>query len=202
MNDFFAGLLHDVANTSAIEYIAVITGVMSVWYCRRQNILVYPLGLINVLIYVFLFFKAGMYANMSINAVFFVTSIYGWYNWSRNSGTGKLMVSQLQPRQWIMFSILIAVLSGGLFLLLARFTDSKAPLMDSFTTATFIVAMWLQAIKKVETWILWIAGDVLMIPLSVSMGLAFTSIQYVAFLLLAVSGYVEWSRSLKSSRNL
>lgn len=199
MTDIWGTLLTEIINTSVIEYIAVITGIISVWYCRKENILVYPFGLVNVLIYVYLFFKAGMYANMAINAVFFITSLYGWYNWSRNSEGSSLRVTILSPIYKTLFVIVIAIISLVLYFILKRYTDSPIPWMDSFTTALFIVAMWLQAIKKRETWILWIAGDILMIPLSIFMGLAFTGLQYLAFLFLAISGYIEWTKSYKTT---
>lgn len=198
MNEFFAGLATELANTTVVEYIAVATGVMSVWYCRRENILVYPTGIVNVLIYVYLFFKAGMYANMGINAVFFITSVYGWYNWSRQTDGEPLRVTLLSRRQSLLFAVLIGIFTVALYFVLKKFTDSPVPWMDSFTTSMFIVAMWLQAIKKRETWVLWIAGDILMIPLSMAMGLAFTGIQYLAFLFLAISGYIEWTKSYKA----
>jgi len=198
MTDIWGALLAEVANTSILEYIAVITGIISVWYCRKENILVYPFGLVNVLIYVYLFFNAGMYANMGINIVFFITSLYGWYTWSRNTEGESLRVSTLSTSQKSIFTIIIGSISLVLYFVLKYYTDSPIPWMDSFTTALFIVAMWLQAIKKRETWILWIAGDILMIPLSIFMGLSFTGLQYLAFLFLAVSGYIEWTKSYKS----
>lgn len=199
MNDFISGLMSGIANTTPLEYIAVFTGILSVWYCRRENILVFPTGLVNVGIYVYLFFKAGMYANMGINAVFFITSIYGWYNWSRGSSEEKLIVTTLHGSKIWLFAMTTILISIILYFILTRFTNSPAPLMDSITTAIFIIAMWLQAIKKRETWLLWIAGDVLMIPLSIVMGLHFTAVQYLAFLGLAVSGWIEWTKSYKTN---
>lgn len=199
MNDFISGLMSGIANTTPLEYIAVFTGILSVWYCRRENILVFPTGLVNVMIYVYLFFKAGMYANMGINAVFFITSIYGWYNWSRGSSDEKLIVTTLHGSKIWIFAMTTILISIILYFILTRFTNSPAPLMDSITTAIFIIAMWLQAIKKRETWLLWIAGDVLMIPLSIVMGLHFTAVQYLAFLGLAVSGWIEWTKSYKTN---
>ncbi|MDD2964879.1 MAG: nicotinamide riboside transporter PnuC [Bacteroidales bacterium] len=199
MNDFISGLMSGIANTTPLEYIAVFTGILSVWYCRRENILVFPTGLVNVMIYVYLFFKAGMYANMGINAVFFITSIYGWYNWSRGSSDEKLIVTTLHGSKIWIFAMTTILISIILYFILTRFTNSPAPLMDSITTAIFITAMWLQAIKKRETWLLWIAGDVLMIPLSIVMGLHFTAVQYLAFLGLAVSGWIEWTKSYKTN---
>lgn len=198
MTELAGTLLNDVINTSVLEYIAVATGVMSVWFCRKENILVYPTGIVNVLIYIYLFYDAGMYANMAINAVFFITSIYGWYNWANNANGGPLRVTALSRPQIFQFSFIIIAVGIILYFVLKQFTSSEIPISDSFTTALFIVAMWLQAIKKLETWILWIAGDILMIPLSMSMGLAFTGLQYLAFLFLAISGYFEWRKSLNT----
>lgn len=195
--DVWQTLLENIINTSATEFVAVIFGLLSVFFIMRQNILGYPTGLVNVSIYVWLCFKAGLYANMGINIFYFIVSLWGWYQWSRKQvGEEKLRVSRINRIQQFYVLLSIFVLTIGLWRLLRHFPESSSPFFDAFTTAVFILAMVLQAYKKLESWILWILGDIIAIPLFAFTGLAFTGLQYLAFLGLAVSGYLTWKKSL------
>lgn len=193
--DFYHLFVQNVLQTTLIEVVAVVFGLLSVWYSMKVNILVYPTGIVSVLIYVYICFFAGLYADMGINFVFFIMSVYGWYNWSKTtSNKPKLAVTFSSVKQHII-AFGIAVFSfAALSFLLSKFTDSTVPYIDSFTTAIFIVGMWLMAIKKVENWIYWIIGDVVSIPLYFYKGLVFTSFQYTVFLVLAIMGYYAWRR--------
>lgn len=198
MPQFLSQLYSNILDTSWLEVVAVIFGILSVWFARKENIWVYPTGIVNVLIYVYLCFFAGLYADMAINAFYFVMSVFGWYNWSRRvDSTHHVPISGLNFKQWLLYILLIAVAFGIIYYVLLNFTDSTVPVFDSFTTSLFIAGMWLMAIKKIENWILWIIGDVLVIPMFAIKGLAFTSIQYIVFLVLAIMGYFEWRKRLK-----
>ena len=197
MPDIFAQLYSNILDTSLLEVVAVVFGILSVWFARKENIWVYPTGIINVLIYVYLCFFAGLYADMGINAFYFVMSVYGWYNWSRKDAESHhVPISKLSLFQWIISILLIAVAFALIYYILLKYTDSTVPLFDSFTTSLFIAGMWLMAIKKIENWLLWILGDLLVIPLFAMKGLVFTSVQYVVFLILAIMGYIEWRKRL------
>ena len=203
MPDIFAQLYSNILDTSLLEVVAVVFGILSVWFARKENIWVYPTGIINVLIYVYLCFFAGLYADMGINAFYFVMSVYGWYNWSRKDAESHhVPISKLSLFQWIISILLIAVAFALIYYILLKYTDSTVPLFDSFTTSLFIAGMWLMAIKKIENWLLWILGDLLVIPLFAMKGLVFTSVQYVVFLILAIMGYIEWRRRLKKKQLL
>ncbi len=197
MPEILSQLYSNIIDTSWLEVFAVIFGILSVWFARKENIWVYPTGIVNVLIYVYLCFYAGLYADMAINAFYFVMSVFGWYNWSRRTGNNDhVPISTLSLVQWVFYVILIAVAYGIIYYVLINYTDSTVPRFDSFTTALFIAAMWLMAIKKIENWLLWILGDVLVIPMFAIKGLAFTSVQYIVFLVLAIMGYIEWRKRL------
>jgi len=201
MPEILSQLYSNIIDTSWLEVIAVIFGILSVWFARKENIWVYPTGIINVLIYVYLCFYAGLYADMAINAFYFVMSVFGWYNWSRRvDSTHHVPISSLSLVQWVFYVILIAVAYGIIYYVLLHYTDSTVPRFDSFTTALFIAAMWLMAIKKIENWLLWILGDVLVIPMFAIKGLAFTSVQYIVFLVLAIMGYIEWRKRLNPGK--
>lgn len=197
--DLFHTLVQNARDTRISEFIAVITGILSVWYARRENILVYPVGIVSVLIYVYLCFISGLYADMGINLFYFFMSVYGWYNWTRRDNeTHKVIpVSFCTPKQNALFALLTFVLSGIIYAVLSTWTDSTVPVLDSVSTAIFITGMWLMALKKTENWIYWIIGDVLAVFLFSYKGLVFSGFQYIVFLALAISGLIEWWKRSK-----
>ena len=198
MPEILSELYSNILDTSWLEVVAVIFGILSVWFARKENIWVYPTGIVNVLIYVYLCFFAGLYADMAINAFYFVMSVFGWYNWTRRvDNTHHVPISSLNMKQWLFYVLLIMVAFGVIYYVLSNYTDSTVPVFDSFTTSLFIAGMWLMAIKKIENWLLWILGDLLVIPMFAMKGLAFTSVQYIVFLILAIMGYIEWRKRLK-----
>ena len=197
MQEIIAQLYRNILGTTWVEVMAVVFGILSVWFARKENIWVYPTGIVNVLIYVYLCFNAGLYADMAINAFYFVMSVYGWYNWSRKDENQHVLpISKLNLAQWMLYILLVAVAFGLIYYVLVHFTNSTVPAFDSFTTALFIAGMWLLALKKIENWHLWILGDLLVIPLFAMKGLVFTSVQYIVFLILAVMGLVEWRKRI------
>ena len=197
-NSFWEIFYQNILDTTLLEIIGVFFGILSVWYSKKVNILVYPTGIISVLIYIYICFFAKLYADMGINFVYFVMSIYGWYNWTRKSG-GKTVVpiSFCSKREHFINLIMFIFFFIGLTYILKNFTDSNVPIWDSLTTAIFIVGMWLMAMKKVENWLFWIIADVISIPLYFYKGLVFTSFQFTIFLILAILGYIEWKQKYK-----
>ncbi len=195
-------LIQNIEDSSALEIIAASLGVVSVWYAKKANILVYPTGIVSVLIYVFICYNAQLYADMGINAYYFVFSVYGWIMWSRkDENKEELPVTYSNLKTWLV-SIGVFVLSVVVIQVLLRifkagdtaYWSTFVPYTDTFTTAVAILGMWLMAVKKVENWLFWIAADVVSVPLYLYKGLVFTSLQYFVFLVLAVMGYFEWRR--------
>jgi nicotinamide mononucleotide transporter len=194
----FQTLYENVLASSWVEALAVITGLLSVWYARKENILVFPTGIVSVLIYVYLCFTVKLYAEMGINAFYFVMSVYGWVKWSRKAdGKPARPITRASVKEWIYSIAGFAVSFVALVYVLKNYTDSNVPVWDALTTAIFIIGMWLMALKKIENWLAWILGDLISIPLYASKGLALTSIQFAIFLALAVAGYLEWSSKFK-----
>ncbi len=196
---FWSNLL----DTSLLEFTAVVFGLLSVWFAKQEKILVYPTGIISVLIYVYICFGIKLYADAGINLFYFGMSVYGWYKWTRKASKPRLKISASNLQNW-MTSILMFLISGLIILLLLKYFkaddieywSTRVPYIDTFTTAIFIVGMWLMAIKKLENWIFWIIGDVISIPLYAYKGLVFTSFQFLVFLVLAIMGYMTWRRKL------
>ena len=185
-----------------IEIVAVVFGVLSVWYAHKENIWVFPLGIINVLIYIYICISTQLYANASINAVYFLTNVYGWYNWSRtNDEQGTLQISRNTIKQNVLWFISAILLYGAITWILRianqddpAYLNSILPWIDGMNASFFLCATILMTIKKIENWWFWIAGNVLSIPVYFSQGLYFTSLQYAIFLVIAIMGLIEWNK--------
>jgi nicotinamide mononucleotide transporter len=190
-------LLENIRNTSWLEVTGVGFGLLSVWFAKKENILVFPTGIVSVLIYVYICFHAKLYADMGINFFYFVMSVYGWYKWSRKDDSKQtLTISSMSGKEWVFFLSALVAFFGILSYALVNFTDSNVPYLDSLTTAIFLVSMWLMAIKKIENWLGWIVGDLISIPLYAYKDLVLTSFQFTVFLIIAILGYIEWKKRL------
>jgi nicotinamide mononucleotide transporter len=186
----------------ALEIIAVIFGLLSVWYAKKDNILVFPTGIINTSIYVFLLYKWSLLGDMMINFYYFVMSIYGWYIWTRKTGdVPEYPIASITNHEkklsFIIFSLTVAFVVA-VYLFFNKFTNWMS-YADTFITGVFFVGMWLMAKRKIENWIFWIIGDVVSIPLYFAKGYTFTSFQYIIFTILAVSAYLEWKKTLNNN---
>lgn len=190
-----------------IEMFAALLGIISVWYARKENILVFPFGIVNVLIYIYICFTARLYANAGINAVYLISNIYGWYMWARkDENNGSLQITRNTSKQnvWSWVSVVVVYVAAFFVLREANKTDpdylhSYLPYIDSFNTSFFLVATILMAVKKAENWVFWIIGDLVSIPIFISQGLYFTGIQYMVFLVLAILGWIEWKKKVEFS---
>ncbi|MFN1835044.1 nicotinamide riboside transporter PnuC [Balneola sp. MJW-20] len=198
MESILDGIITGVQNTAPEEWIAVITGLLSVWYSMKENILVYPFGIVSVLIYVYLAYNYQLYADMGVNAYYFVMSVYGWYHWKDTGGERKQIPVTINDKRENLIMITMFIGSFGLLAwFLMNFTDSDVPVWDALTTAFAIVGMWLMARKKLESWIAWIITDLISIPLYFYKDLVLTSFQFLFFTIIAVGGLIAWYRSMK-----
>lgn len=197
MEYFIDGIINGVIQTTALEWIAVSTGLMSVWFSMKENILVYPTGIVSVLIYVYIAFNYQLYADMGVNFYYFVMSVYGWHHWldTKDESKEQIPVTVNDAKEWV---ISISLLVGSFLILvfvLMNFTDSDVPIWDAATTCFAILGMYLMARKKLENWIAWIITDLISIPLYFYKGLVLTSFQFLVFTILATMGYFAWKRS-------
>ena len=190
-----------------IELTAAIFGVISVWYARKEKILVFPFGIINVAIYIYICFEARLYANAGINMVYLASNIFGWYMWSRTGDDNqRLQIRRNTPRQQVItWSSVLLIYLAVYFLLRwvnredAAYLASWLPRIDAFNTSFFLVATVLMAVKRLENWHFWIIGNIVSIPIYASQGLYFTSGQYTVFLVLAIMGLREWNAKAKNN---
>jgi nicotinamide mononucleotide transporter len=185
-----------------LEIVAVIFGLLSVWYAKKDNILVFPTGLVSTSIFVYLLWKWTLWGDMMINGYYFVMSIYGWYHWTRKKGdTEEFPISKIsssEKRIAIILFIFTVAFVVSVYHYFDKFTTWYA-YVDTFITGIFFVGMWLMAKRKVENWIFWIIGDVISIPLYFAKGYTFTSFQYIVFTVVAIFGYLEWKKISDSS---
>ncbi len=185
-----------------LELIAVIFGFLSVWYAKRENILVFPTGIISTAIFVYILWIFGLLGDMLINAYYFSMSIYGWYLWTRKvDATHFIPITRTSYKEkgysLLLFLLTVAFVTG-VYIWFDKFNNWTA-YVDTLTTAIFFVGMWLMAKKKLENWTFWIIGDVISIPLYLFKGLIFTSFQYLLFTLIAIFGYLAWKKNLNKS---
>ena len=182
-----------------LELFAVIMNIISVFYAKRNNILVYPTGLIGTGIFVYILLNFSLLGDTIINVYFFSMSIYGWYFWSRKKD--EVLVNKVSTinRNEIKYLVILAISSLIFIYFLYDYFDkwnNWTAYLDNITTAIFFVAMWLMARRKIESWIFWIIGDLITVPLYFYKGLTISSIQYIIFLILAVLGYISWKKIL------
>ncbi len=185
-----------------LELFAVIMNITSVVYAKRNNILVYPTGLIGTGIFVFILLNFSLLGDTIINAYFFSMSIYGWYFWSRKKD--EVFINQVSTinRNEIKYLFILAISSLIFIYFVYDYFDkwnNWTAYVDNITTAIFFVAMWLMARRKIESWIFWIIGDLITVPLYFYKGLTISSIQYIIFLILAVLGYISWKKILNKN---
>jgi nicotinamide mononucleotide transporter len=181
------------APTTWAEVLGFATGLVNVALLVRRNILNWPVGILNVLLLMLVFWTAGLYADAGLQIVYVVLGLYGWWAWLYGgSGRSELVVRSTTRTEWLVLGIAGAVLTAGLWLFLDRLTESTVPLADALTTALSLLATYGQSRKLVESWWLWIAADLIYIPLYGYKDLWLTAILYVAFLALCVLGLRAW----------
>ncbi|MFM7896785.1 MAG: nicotinamide riboside transporter PnuC [Flavobacterium sp.] len=186
----------------ALELVAVVFGVISVLFARKNNILVYPTGLVSTILYVYILFEFQLYGDLIINFYYTIMSFLGWYLWSKTKNGHDEFPISIINRKEILVSTLIFTITltfvALVYQFFDKFTDWTA-YVDALTTGLFFVGMWLMAKRKIENWILWIIADAISIPLYFYKGLTFSSFQFILFTIIAILGYKEWKRFLQKT---
>ena len=182
-----------------LEFLAFSFGIISVIYAKKENILVYPTGIICTVITVYILYKAQYFGDMMMNIYYSLMSIYGWWNWSRIQNDKYLLKITRFSKNDLGLTVFLFLLTVTITYAVYRFnlTEIKIPnYIDMFTSGLFFTAMWLMANKKLESWIFWIIGDIITVPLYAYRGLGMLSLQYIIFTILAIQGYIEWKKHL------
>jgi nicotinamide mononucleotide transporter len=196
-------LYHQVKQTSYWEWTSTISQITSVYFAQKNNVFVYPTGILGVVIAAYLYFFVAsppLYAEGCVHIYYFFVSLYGWWVWTRKN-------AQDQPEYPILwcthaerlFSVLIWTTSWlVLYLVLDLLTDSNTPELDSFVSSSAITAMWLMAKRKVENWLFWIISNVIAIPLHIYKSFYLFTLMYLIFLIMAVIGHKKWVSQVQS----
>lgn len=211
-----------------LEFTAALFGIISVFFAKKENILVYPTGIISTGIYVYLLSQWNLYGDLIINIYYTLMSIFGWYMWSKIIDDKKNHIPITRTSTMDKFKAIGIFLFTSIFVIIVyryynvmpnvlNFNESvqyaftnltsgsldkfrqATPFIDTFTTGIFFAAMWLMALKKIENWTLWIIGNIASIPLYFVKGYGFTGIQYIIFLILAILAYKQWKKTLNSN---
>jgi nicotinamide mononucleotide transporter len=208
MSSLLESIYNGLVQTTWIEAIAVISGIVSVWYSRKENILVFPTGLLNTTIYIYLSFKGHLLGEASVNLYYTIMSLYGWYLWTRKNQTNQELILQItnsntkeRIQQFLFFAGVYAIIYFALVYLKKSFAPEAIPWADALASASAYTAMWLMAKKKVESWFWWVLTNIASIPLYFIKGYTFTSVQFIVLLILAIAGWIEWSRKANDGKN-
>lgn len=206
MNFYYQQFLIGLQNAAWYEIVAAFAGIASVWFSRIESIWVYPVGLINTIIYIFISYKYHLLGEATVNFYYTVMSIYGWWLWARKdeqTHTYLLNITKSTRKEWAQQLLFFAAIFIIYYLVLhyakQYFFEGVIPFADAFATATAFTGMWLMAKKKVESWYWWLATNITSIPLYFVKNLMFTSVQYMVLLVLAIFGLLEWKRKTASA---
>lgn len=206
VSEFIHAFWEGLRATSAWEAIAVIAGIVSVYFSQREHVLVYPTGLINTIIYIYLSYAGGLIGEASVNFYYTVMSIYGWFLWTRTNNRHEHVwqIRFSNKREWLQQLLFFAVCYGVIFFILQEvkkgFAPGAIPWADALASATAYTGMWLMARKKVESWYWWIATNLASIPLYATKGYAFTSVYYLILFFMAVVGLISWKRKANAAK--
>jgi nicotinamide mononucleotide transporter len=205
LTEIYQQFIAGMPQTGPIEYIAVVAGIVGVWLGRKENILVYPIGLINTIFYIYLSIKGHLLGEASVNLYYTIMSIYGWILWSKKDKQKQevlLHVTYSNRREWIQqilfFVLFYIVIFAALTWAKNAFAPEAIPWADALASATAYTAMWLMTKKKVESWLWWFATNIASIPLYFIKGYVFTSVQYVILLVISIVGLIEWQKRARA----
>lgn len=187
---------------SFIELFGFITGAACVALLVRQNIWNWPLGITNNLIFIVLFYRTGLYADVGLQGFYIAISLYGWWTWLHGGKDhGALKVSRVRPATGVLLALVVLGTTGLLSWLLRRYTNSTVPVLDSLITALSLIAQFMLTRKWIENWLVWIAANCISVGLLIYKGLYVTSALYLVYQVLCVMGLLEWRRALRTETN-
>lgn len=204
MFDFFFGAYKEASMLQiALESIVFVFGIFSVWYAGKENILVYPTGIIATIITVYLLYIIDYYGDMILNGYYSIMSVYGWYNWSRQkNGDTVLKISRTNTSEKIkgiiIFVVTLVVIYG-----VYHFSGKEIlpeNYIDIITSGIFFTGMYYMALKKIENWTLWIIGDIVSVPLYAYRGYGILAVQFAIFTVLAIMAYISWYKTINREK--
>jgi len=180
---------------SLLEVAGVISGLLCVYLAAKNIIWNWPLAIISVVIYIFIFYDSHLFADMGLQVYFLAVNIYGWYFWSKKSPTAtKTPVTSIKQREVILSAVAIVVFTFLLGWTLFNHTTASYPYLDSFCTACSIVSQFFMARKVLQNWLLWVFVDAIYVGIYIFKDLHLTAVMYAIYIVIALIGYVDWKR--------
>lgn len=199
ISEIWQTFLQNVKVTRWPEWVSTVTQIASVWYARKNNVLVYPTGIVGVLLAAYVYFfmsEPPLYADGALNIYYCFMSVYGWYNWVQKKDESHYTypISWCTRKQMAFGIGFFLFFWAVIYIVLYKFTDSNTPVLDSLVSGSAITAMWWMAKRKVENWLAWIFSNIVAIPLNFYKEFMLFTIMYILFLVMAWMGYVEWKK--------
>ena len=203
--EFWDKLISNIQQTGWKEWVSTITQIASVWYARKNNVLVYPTGIIGVLLAAYLYFfnsHPPLYADGVLNIYYFFMSVYGWYNWVQKKDAEHFTypISWCSKRELSIGVVLFFLSWGIIYFTLVKITNSNTPILDSLVSASAVVAMWWMAKRKIENWLAWIISNIVAVPLNFYKEFYLFTLMYVLFFGLALWGFIEWKKQVSKNQ--
>jgi nicotinamide mononucleotide transporter len=198
--DWFKLFQEQILHTSLIEWLAVGFGVSEVLLAKKNNIWLYPTGIISILLSMFLLLNVKLYAETLLSIYYLVMSVYGWVIWKKKKQDGESQVSWSSNNE-LTIAVLISVIGFGvLYLVLEHYTDSDVPLFDAFVSSTAWAGMWLLAKRKIENWIFLNISNIVAIQLLFHKKLPLMACLTTFLFTVAIFGFLDWKKIINKSR--
>jgi nicotinamide mononucleotide transporter len=180
---------------SPIEITATVFGLVCVWFTIKQNIWCWPTGLVQVILYIYVFYMAKLYSDSILQAIYIPMQIYGWYYWLYGDKSKAPPVVTTEPtRMKVLWMTVILVGATIWGYIMKTYTNAACPYPDAFIVVTSLVAQWLMSKKKLESWVLWVIVDMVAVGVYFYKSLYFTTGLYAVYIGMATAGLLAWRR--------
>lgn len=178
---------------SPLEIVGVLTGAVCVWLAAKENILTWPIGITNNILFSLVFWRAHVYADSCLQLFYIVIAIYGWWRWGHSeSGAGAQQIRSTSQSVWLVLLLLTPLAWVAVYLMLCHWTNSDVPAVDSLISVLSLVAQYMAGRKLLQNWLVWIVVDVISVGLFIYKHLYLTSCLYLVFIAMCVAGYLRW----------
>jgi nicotinamide mononucleotide transporter len=200
---FRENIIQFLFGTGLLEWCGVFTGILCVWLAAKNNIWNWPIAIISVLIYIFIFFESKLYADMGLQVYFFAMNIYGWYYWGKQkeNPTKERPISTITKKEIILSLIGVVIFTSALGFILQKNTDASFPFVDSFCTAVSLIAQIFLARRVIQNWLIWIFVDIVYVGVYFSKDLYATGLMYALYIGIATMGYLDWRKIYREQSN-